>query len=523
MPGRVSRVAHAVSQAPLLALLLAWIATGPAHAAPDAKPRTVYVSASRLNMRAQPALEAELLTRWKINQPLRLVSKVDTRWCEVEAPATTADAALRKGYVDCSYLLDRPVKLADTEIEAANLILALNRLAADDLTPTAYATLPWAGTFKSHTADARQLLEALFDQMDRHFALSPSMRTYSDYNGLLTYLSGLNTPEQPLPEPIASLLGRRLALLPLMRAAFSADFGEQPVEPVRRSITASLSNLINARQAGLYEAPATGNRSAPRSGPFDLAAVPPGKSFFSEGRWAIGWAPLVTAVEGRNKTEAIYRFHYSGSGPWAVGDTIEMAKAHRANVRTSFRYLSGEADGGNETAQMRRTAEGAFESSTVQVSLQAWVITDTGLIPGKLRQVVFAGDACSSGAGDTAAEFVFAKPLPAVVHGVFISSAPIDAARAKVTVHKRSFLAPLLSDENTLTNETVAEVDLNGDGIADLRSRVSTDTSVSRFDGSGGARMVRAGGWYAYDVESLEVNENGRWRMLSIYDVVTCT
>ena len=140
--------------------------------------------------------------------------------------------------------------------------------------------------------------------------------------------------------------------------------------------------------------------------------------------------------------------------------------------------------------------------------------------------MVFAGDACSAGAGDTAAEFVFAKPLPANVHGVVISSAPIDAAHAKVTVRKRSFLGPLLSDENTLTNETVVEVDLNGDGIADLRSRVSTDASVSRFDGRGsreGARFVHVGGWYAYDIESLEVNENGRWRMLSIYDVVTCT
>lgn len=516
MPSRVSRVT--------LALSLALTAASTAQAAPDARPRTVYVSASRLNMRAQPALDAEMLTRWKINQPLRFLNKVDTRWCEVEAPATAANpavAALRKGYVDCSYLLDRPVKLADTEAEATNLILALNRLAASDAPAAPEASLAWAETFKRHPVESQKLLEALFDQLDRHFALSPSMRTYSDYNGLLAFLASLGSPEQPLPEPITSLAGRRLALLPLMRAAFSADFGEQPVEPVRRSITAGLTNLIDARQGGLVEAPAAGSKPAGRSGAFDLSTQPPGRSFFSEGRWAIGWAPLMSAAEGANKAEAVYRFHYSGLGPWAVGDAIEMAKALRANVRTSFRYLSGEADGGNETAQMRRTAEGAFESSTVQVSLQAWAITDTGLVPGKLRQVVFAGDACSAGAGDTAAEFVFAKPLPANVHGVFISSAPIDAAHAKVTARKRSFLAPLLSDENTLTNETIVEVDLNGDGIADLRSRVSTDASVSRFEG--GVRIVRVGGWYAYDIESLEVNENGRWRMLSIYDVVTCT
>lgn len=554
-------------------------ATTPALAAPAdaAAPRTMYVSASRLNMRTQPAPEAELLTRWKINQTLTLVKQVDARWCAVQAPADTANPALRQGFVDCRYLQDHPVRLIDTEIEATNLILSLNRLAAAHASPEAYGSLPWAQAFTEHTTEARAQLEALLDQMDRHFALSPSMRTYADYNGLLGFLSSLSTPEKPLPEPITSLVGRRLALLPLMRAAFTADFAAQPAEPVRRSITASLTKLINARQASLSEVAPPGavptspptNQIANRAGAFDLNAPPPGASFFSEGRWAIGWAPLVTAVEDgasgssgaaragatgdaaagggsegagssahkagrkggaasgkagraeRAPTESVYRFHYSGSGPWAVGDTIEMAKALRASVRTSFRYLT--TDGSNtgfELSQMKRTAEGAFEASTVQTSLQAWAITDDGLVPGKLRQVVFAGDACSSGAGDTAAEFVFAKPLPATVHGVFISSAPIDAAHAKVTVHRRSFLAPLLSDENTLTSETIVEVDLNGDGIPDLRSRVSTDTSVS---GWFGARTRRVGGWYAYDVESLEMNEGGRWRMLSIYDVVTCT
>lgn len=492
---------------------LAVLSITSARAAGDApSPRAAYVSASRLNMRAQPALDGELLTRWKINQPLRVLRQADARWCEVEVPAAPAPA-LRHGFVDCGYLADRPVTLADTEAEASNLILALNRLALDGLAPAAYASLPWADTFTQHAAESRPLLEALFDQLERHFAISPSMRTYADYNSLLSFVAAQGSTERPLPEPITSLLGRRIALLPQMRAAFTADFAAQPAEPVRRPITATLSKLIDARQ-GLITEPAP----AGRGNAFDLTAPPASRSFFSEGRWAIGWAPLVTAVDSPDKTGAVYRFHYNGSGPWAVGDAIEMAKAWRASVRTSFRYLNSDPDSIG-LAQMRRTAEGVFEASTVQVSLTAWAITDTGLVSGKLRQVVFAGDACSSGAGDTAAEFVFAKPLPAVVHGVFISSAPIDAARAKVKVHKRSFLAPLLSDENTLTSETVVEVDLNGDGVPDLRSRVSTDTSVSWL----GARTRRVGGWYAYDVESLEVNDNGRWRMLSIYDVVTCT
>jgi hypothetical protein len=524
MFSRVLPAPHAVACA--AALLAVCLTTLPASAANDAAATratngATYVSASRLNLRAQPATDGEPLARLKINQPLRLVRQADTRWCEVEAGSatgasagTSANPPRQRGFVDCRYLADRPVTLADTEAESANLILALNRLALDGLAPAAYASLPWGETFVQHAAESRQLLEALFDQLERHFAISPSMRTYADYNSLLSFVAAQGSNERPLPEPITSLLGRRIALLPQMRAAFTADFAAQPAEPVRRPVTSALSRLTDARQGLQADAAPTGRGNA-----FDLAAPPAGRSFFSEGRWAIGWAPLVTAVDSPDKSGAVYRFHYNGSGPWAVGDAIEMAKAWRASVRTSFRYLNNDPDSVG-LAQMRRTAEGVFEASTVQVSLTAWAITDAGLVSGKLRQVVFAGDACSGGAGDTAAEFVFAKPLPAVVHGVFISSAPIDAARVKVKVHKRSFLAPLLSDEDTLTSETVVEVDLNGDGVPDLRSRVSTDTSVS---GWFGARARRVGGWYAYDVESLEVNDNGRWRMLSIYDVVTCT
>ncbi len=483
-----------------------------------AEDATVYVNASRLNLRAQPAPDAEWLTRWKINQPLRLLRRFNERWCEVEPSPRTALPALSHGFVDCRYVQDHPVRLADTEAEATQLILALNRLAHNDHTLPSDASLPWAATFKAHPDEARTLLDALFDQLERHFALSPSMHTYADVNALLAFVMAHGSPEAPLPEALASLVARRQALLPQMRAAFTADFAAQPAEPVRRSITAALSRWVDARQGLLAEPPPAG-----RSSVFDLNAPPAARSFFSNGRWAIGWAPLMTAADSAKPGEHIARFHYNGNGPWAVGDTIEMAKAWRARVRTSFRYINSSPEDGNDLAQMRRTAEGAFEASTVQTALQAWAITDTGLIRGTLRQVVFAGDACSAGAGDTAAEFVFAQALPADVHGVFVSSAPIDPTRAKVRVHRRRFLAPLLSDENTLTNETVAEIDIDGDGVPDLRSRITNDTSVSQLGAPWGARLQRTGGWYAYDVESLEINEDGRWRMLSIYDVVTCT
>lgn len=66
-------------------------------------------------------------------------------------------------------------------------------------------------------------------------------------------------------------------------------------------------------------------------------------------------------------------------------------------------------------------------------------------------------------------------------------------------------------------------VDLDGDGVPDLRVLISSDTAVGQ-----GPPLKRVGyqtvaGWYANDVYQLEANVDGQWRVLSRYAVVTCT
>ena len=85
----------------------------------------------------------------------------------------------------------------------------------------------------------------------------------------------------------------------------------------------------------------------------------------------------------------------------------------------------------------------------------------------------------------------------------------------------------------TLTHEVLAEVDLDGDGVPDARTVISQDREISQAPwldpsralstGWDPAALRRAGGWYAHDLYQLEANEQGWWRVLSRYNVVTCT
>ncbi len=125
-------------------------------------------------------------------------------------------------------------------------------------------------------------------------------------------------------------------------------------------------------------------------------------------------------------------------------------------------------------------------------------------------------------------EVVFPQAVRGDLHGVFASSVPIDPARAVVNVRKRTFLAPLLSDETTFTHRVDMSVDVDGDGVADLRTTVSNDTSVNgvsmhRPPGRLSHWIRPVAGWYANDVYALEINEEGWWRVLSLYNLVTCT
>ena len=82
---------------------------------------TRYVSASSLNVREQPSPNAKFLLKLTINQPITLISKQGD-WCEVAVSQTI------KGFVQCQLISNNPTTLAQIELEAANAVLAINRI-----------------------------------------------------------------------------------------------------------------------------------------------------------------------------------------------------------------------------------------------------------------------------------------------------------------------------------------------------------------------------------------------------------
>jgi hypothetical protein len=115
-----------------------------------------YSHATRLTLREAPDAGAAALAQLPINQPLEIVAR-ENRWCRVRLvePAGSTDAA-QEGYVNCAFLKDKKLDFATLEAEAARLFLELHR---ENLTPSEEA----------------RILEALFTQIERHFALSPSL------------------------------------------------------------------------------------------------------------------------------------------------------------------------------------------------------------------------------------------------------------------------------------------------------------------------------------------------------------
>lgn len=470
-------------------LCLAAAALAGSAVAQDAR----YVAATSLNLRAAPDASAAVAARWRLNQPVQLLAERG-RWCEVAAPGGTP-----RGHVDCAYLQRAPVTRAQVESDATAAGLALLRLGGID---------DWTSAFTRDAPEARRQLEQLFTQLDRHFALSPSLHVYREADALTAQLA----PQQPEQEAQRPLHTARLAQLAAMRAAFSADFARDPRETVPHGALRPLAALIDQRQARLREG--LGERPLPRP----LAA-----SFFGGERWAMGWAagPLATALPGRGPDGVPHAVRFDGTGVVSLAPVFEMAKAQRAAVRATWGRLKA---GGHELAQAAPGAAGHVETLRLDTRLGAWAVTADGLRPAQVLGAQFEGGACSGEGASTHADVRVAGSTETPL-AVFATNAPLDPARAKVQLEKRRFLAPL-SDlfENTLTERVTLTVDLDADGVPDLRVVISQDTAVGQ--GRAGPRRVAmrpVAGWYAHDVYSLEANVEGEWKPLSVYQVVTCT
>lgn len=477
-----------------------------------------YSHASELNVRATPAANATLVGKLAINQPVALLRQHDSRWCEIES----ADGALR-GYVDCSFLQASPLTLEQIDLEAAKVVLDFNR-------HTLHVESSSYGNYiPDNRPEVSRQLDALATLLERHFAISPSLHTYRDYNRLLLTVQGQSWA--PGKKFVASHLGQLAA----MRAVLSQDFAAKATVPVRYPINARVNLLLQQRRHGDVAHKARPEGPGREQGLIAGAPQPAEKtSFFRKEKWVAGWAggPMVHRLRNRDAEGVAYALNFSGNGPWALAEVYEMAKALRAPVKASFGKV-GSKD--NELSRAQATVGEGAETLVLELRLPVWAITAEGLVAGTLRKVSYGGDECSQNQTvPTAAEVVFAAPVRGEIHGVFVSNAPIDPARAVIHVNKRTILEPLNSDghETTFTHRVETTVDLDGDGVADLRSIISNDTAVGAHDGSGlmpavargiGGYFFRVAGWYAFNVYMLQVNEDGWWRTLSRHDLVTCT
>lgn len=479
---------------------------------------TRYSHASQLNVRATPAANATPVGKLAINQAVTLVRQLDNRWCEIES----AGGSLR-GYVDCGFLQARPLTLEQVEFEAAKVVLEFNRHALNIGSDSYNSYIP------DNQPEVSRQLEALAALLERHFAISPSLHTYRDYNRLLLAVQGQSWA--PGKEFVANHAGKLAA----MRAALSQDFAAKAAVPVRQSINARVNLLLQQRRHGDVARLARPEGPGREQGRIAGVPQPAGKtSYFSKDKWATGWSggPMVHRLRNRDAEGVAYMINFSGNGPWALAEVYEMAKALRAPVKASFGKMESKD---NELSRAQATVGAEAETLVLEVRLPVWAITAEGLVAGTLRKVGYGGDECTQNQTvPTSAEVVFATPVRGEIHGVFASNVPVDPARAAIQVNKRTVLEPLNSDghETTFTHRVEATVDLDGDGVADLRTIISNDTSVGSRGGDGlmpasarsfGGRFLRVAGWYAFNVYMLQVNENGWWRTLSRYDLVTCT
>jgi hypothetical protein len=252
----------------------------------------------------------------------------------------------------------------------------------------------------------------------------------------------------------------------------------------------------------------------------------PAGSVFSRADEVAGWArmsePFSSAMRARRTPTAQYAVDFDGPSLAALSPVYELAKHLRKNVTVE---LSNHPTGGPEQAAPLLD----INTAVLTADLPAYAITRSGLTAGKFTRIGFFGGACSD-RQPTAAEFTFAAAVDNVVLAVFVTGANIDTKRARVRVAEQIF--PSFGDEinnDAIRKRVTYTVDLNGDGIAELRGVSQRDTEpdnddIYRMRGSyfPTPGLVPAAGWYADDFDYLDANIGGRWLRLSTYHVATC-
>lgn len=461
---------------------------------PAADPGLRYSHATQLKLRKAPAANAETLAQLSINQAVSIVGQKKDRWCEIKLIESG-----QTGFVDCTYLGKQKLTAKTLEIETARLWLLLNQ----------------PNLSKQKEA---QLQESLFTQIEKSFALSPSLYAYRDYTRLYQAIYGMEKTNASAKNQLSS---EREATLQTMRQSLSRQTWQKDYVPVRGSLMTTLGQTLLQRRYGdvaRYDGKKQQHTELPGGTIIEPAK---GESFFSQGKWAMGWAggPMINRLSRDN--EVAYTVNFSASGPWVLADLYEMAKVHGVPINVQI---------DPSQAGVLSDYSVGIENMVLETKLPIWVITRDGLVPGYLRKASVGGNACTDRWVTSAAEITFERPVKGNIYGVFASSDPFDVQKAVVTVHPRTFMGSMKNNQIAPTYRVDTHVDIDNDGIDDLRVVLSSNMEVADFRSmyphqvamnDSPFRKVSSG--QPYNVHSFQVNESGWWRLLSLYHLIVCS
>ncbi len=375
-----------------------------------------------------------------------------------------------------------------------------------------------------------QTATAQFAALRRHFALTPSLHAWGDHAGLLEQIKGRGEVEGDAEAPAwRKLVAAESEQSRTMRAALSRDFGKAPAEVLLHPPSTAINVQIAARSSRDFKLDPA-RMTAMGLGRWGGRA--PGPSVFKPETLVAGFAggPLVSRLRARDAEGVVYQVSYDARSAAALADLYEIAKARGLAVKAAWR--EGEPV---DLSSALTNGKGRIDQLELRLRLPVWVVTEKGFLPGVLRSASYGSDAC--GASDkpedfrSHAEIVLPQPARATILAVFATTATVDAAKARVLPQRETRLSA--SGLSTLTHRVDAGIDLDGDGVPDLRTVVSEDQEVGQAPWLDPARalaegwrpqgMRRTAGWYAYNLYQLEANEQGWWRVLSRYNLVTCT
>jgi len=343
---------------------------------------------------------------------------------------------------------------------------------------------------------------ALAASLEKEFERSPSLFTLLDYGLMLEAMKNARDRKSRKVPPEAwsdssftrlrQQLERYVASRPvppdaLPRSAWWMDAADFPAQ------------FVNSRRKTVMLEPASPSLFRSDVDVFAFGGVP----FLTRERMRLGAARLPGPFVYSSQFEP--RMHFPTLAPLlgALAPFVEMVKVQGSNLTAEVvfdrpRLTQFVTD---EWSAIVDTGSGSFVGNGGYSPVFA--ITGSGIVPGSLLKVVSHGTHCSSSAGDDFfAQFSFPRPLPTATYAIVQTGVPFDMARARITTARElTFFARPTYDYG------LWYADLNADGHQDIAVAVG---GVAKNYGDIFMAFVYA-------------NVNGRWKLLFVPDVSTCT